>query len=104
MPFHTFRKMLSQSFPPKPTFSVDQIPDLSGRVVMVTGGNTGIGYETAKAVLAKNAKVYIACRSSEKGQSAITRLREQTGKDAHFLKLDLSSFASIEQAVQEFLR
>ncbi|KAK1221971.1 short-chain alcohol dehydrogenase [Marasmius sp. AFHP31] len=101
--FALLKKMISQSFPPKPTFSVDQIPDLTGQVIVVTGGNTGIGYETAKAVLAKNAKVYVACRSSEKGESAIARLREETGKDAHFLKLDLSSFASIEQAAQEFL-
>ncbi|KAK1221968.1 short-chain alcohol dehydrogenase [Marasmius sp. AFHP31] len=84
--FALLKKMISQSFPPKPTFSVDQIPDLTGQVVVVTGGNTGIGYETAKAVLVKNAKVY------------------ETGKDAYFLKLDLSSFASIEQAAQEFLR
>ncbi|KAL0066450.1 short-chain alcohol dehydrogenase [Marasmius tenuissimus] len=97
------KKMLNQSFPPEPTFSVDQIPNLSGQVVVVTGGNTGIGYETAKAVLVKNAKVYIACRSREKGRSAIARLREETGKDAHFLKLDLSSFVSIEQSAQEFL-
>ncbi|KAK1234546.1 short-chain alcohol dehydrogenase [Marasmius sp. AFHP31] len=102
--FALLKKMISQSFPPKPTFSVDQIPDLTGQVVVVTGGNTGIGYETAKAVLAKNAKVYVACRSSEKGESAIGRLREETGKDAHFLRLDLSSFVSIEQAAQEFLR
>ncbi|KAK1215776.1 short-chain alcohol dehydrogenase [Marasmius sp. AFHP31] len=102
--FALLKKMISQSFPPKPTFSVDQIPDLTGQVIVVTGGNTGIGYETAKAVLAKNAKVYVACRSSEKGKSAIVRLREETGKEAHFLRLDLSSFASIEQAAQEFLR
>ncbi|KAJ8079118.1 short-chain alcohol dehydrogenase [Marasmius tenuissimus] len=101
--FALLKKMISQSFPPKPTFSVDQIPDLTGQVIVVTGGNTGIGYETAKAVLAKNAKVYVACRSSEKGKSAIARLREETGRDAHFLRLDLSSFASIEQAAQEFL-
>ncbi|KAK1215775.1 short-chain alcohol dehydrogenase [Marasmius sp. AFHP31] len=100
----SLKSMISQSFPPKSTFSVEQIPDLSGRVVLITGGNTGIGYETAKAILPKNAKVYIACRSSEKGKSAIARLREETGKDVHFLKLDLSSFASIEQAAQEFLR
>ncbi|KAL0581532.1 hypothetical protein V5O48_000461 [Marasmius crinis-equi] len=98
------KTFVSQTFPSKPTFSVDDIPDLSGRVILVTGGNAGIGYETAKAVLSKNAKVYVACRSREKGEKALTSLREQTGKEAYFLQLDLASLASIRQAAQEFLK
>ncbi|KAK1227604.1 short-chain alcohol dehydrogenase, partial [Marasmius sp. AFHP31] len=100
----TIKTFVSQSWPSEPTFSVDQIPDLSGRVVLVTGGNAGIGYETAKAVLSKNAKVYIACRSREKGESALARLRQETGKEGHFLKLDLASLVSIREAASEFLR
>ncbi|KAL0581533.1 short-chain alcohol dehydrogenase [Marasmius crinis-equi] len=98
------KTFVSQSWPPKPAFSVDQIPDLSGRVILVTGGNAGIGYETAKAVLSKNAKVYIACRSREKGENALASLRKETGKEAHFLQLDLARLASVKEAAREFLK
>lgn len=39
---------ICQFFPPKSKFAVDDIPDLSGKVVIVTGANTGVGFETAK--------------------------------------------------------
>lgn len=43
-----FTDLLTQSFPPKPKFKVDHIPDLSGKVAIVTGANTGVGLEIAK--------------------------------------------------------
>ncbi|TFK84294.1 NAD(P)-binding protein [Polyporus arcularius HHB13444] len=94
---------MAQSFPPKPTFSVDQIPDLGGQIALVTGGNVGIGYETTKALLQHNAKVYLAARSKDKADAAIASLKEATGKEAIFLELDLSSLASIKKAAEEFL-
>ncbi|CAA7268672.1 unnamed protein product [Cyclocybe aegerita] len=93
----------TQSFPPKTKFKVEDIPDLTGKVVIVTGANTGVGKETAKALLAHNATVYVAARSKEKADQAIQDLKKQTGKEGIFLKLDLGDLKSIKAAAEEFL-
>ncbi|CUA69446.1 hypothetical protein RSOLAG22IIIB_14011 [Rhizoctonia solani] len=71
--------------------------------MIVTGGNTGIGMETCKALLNKNAKVYLAARSKSRADVAIEWLRHETnGKAPVFLELDLASLASVRKAVEEF--
>lgn len=95
---------IKQTWPPASRFSVDDIPDLSGKVIIVTGGNAGIGYETAKALLTRNARVYIASRSPEKAKKAIDHLRlECGGKEAIFLPLDLASLKEVKACAEEFL-
>ncbi|KAH9932785.1 NAD(P)-binding protein [Epithele typhae] len=88
----------AEMFPPKAKWSVDQIPDLTGRVIIVTGGNAGIGYETCKELLKHDAKVYLAARSKERADAAIARLKQDTGKEAIFLPIDLSSLTSVRIA------
>ncbi|KAG2010278.1 hypothetical protein CC2G_013116 [Coprinopsis cinerea AmutBmut pab1-1] len=95
---------ITEAFPPKPTWGVDDIPDLTGKVVIVTGATAGIGQETAKALLAHNAKVYVAARSETKAEETIRVLKELTGKEALFLKLDLGDLKSVKQAAEEFQR
>ncbi|KAF7314032.1 Short-chain dehydrogenase/reductase family protein [Mycena chlorophos] len=80
------------------------IPDLSGRIMLVTGGNSGIGYETVKQLLLKGARVYLAARSEDKATAAIAKLDAETGgKRALFLPLDLADLDSVRKASERFL-
>ncbi|OAX33475.1 NAD(P)-binding protein [Rhizopogon vinicolor AM-OR11-026] len=76
---------------------------MSGKVVLVTGANAGIGKETARVLLTKNAKVYLACRDKAKGEAAISELKDSTGKEAILLQLNLANLQSIKTAAEEFL-
>lgn len=73
------------------------VPDQSGRTAVVTGANTGIGFEAAKVLAAKGAKVVLAVRNLDKGKAAADRI---TG-DVTVQRLDLSSLDSIRQAAEE---
>jgi len=95
--------LAQQSFPPHPTWGVDDIPDLMGKVVIVTGGNAGVGKETVKALLLHNAKVYLAARSVTKANAAIAELKDETGKEAIFLQLDLSDLPAVRRSAEEFI-
>ncbi|KZT06459.1 NAD-P-binding protein [Laetiporus sulphureus 93-53] len=90
--------------PPSPKWSTDQIPDLSGKVIIVTGGNVNIGRKTVKGLLEHNAKVYMACRNEEKARETIEQLRQETGHEAIYIHLDLADLRSIKTTVNEFLR
>jgi len=97
-----FASYIAQSFPPKPKFGPENVPDLTGKVIVVTGGNGGIGYEIIKVLLLKNAKVYMASRSRERAEVAIAKLKDETGKEAIFLELDLADLKSVRKATDEF--
>jgi len=96
-------QVLSEQAPPASHYVPSRdIPDLSGKVVIVTGGNTGIGKETIRELLKKNAKVYMGARSRTRAEGAIADLKGDTGKEAIFLELDLASLDSITKAANEF--
>ncbi len=71
--------------------------NLSGKVAIVTGSNTGIGYETALDLYKKGAKVYVASRNEEKAQNAIERMKSDGGTgELIFEKLDLASLSAVK--------
>ena len=73
------------------SFGPDDLPDLSGTVAVVTGGNSGIGFHTAKALAAHGARVVLACRNVTAAEEAASRI---TG-DTRVERLDLASQASV---------
>ncbi|XP_061181395.1 WW domain-containing oxidoreductase-like [Saccostrea echinata] len=88
----------------------------SDKIVIVTGGNTGIGYETAKWIAMLGAHVIIACRSKDRAMHATTKMKADfedekkkgtpnltTGElSLEFMELDLSSLNSTEKFIEEF--
>ena len=84
-------------------WTLDQMPDQIGRVAVVTGANTGIGFETAAALAAGKAVVVLACRNPQKAENAIERIRARTpSAELEFIELDLASLASVERFASSF--
>ncbi|NVN53100.1 SDR family NAD(P)-dependent oxidoreductase [Mycolicibacterium hippocampi] len=80
-------------------WTATDVPDQSGRVVIVTGANTGIGYEAAAVLAGKGAHVVVAVRNLVKGKEAVDAItRSQPGADLALQELDLSSLASVRAA------
>ncbi|GBM12762.1 Retinol dehydrogenase 11 [Araneus ventricosus] len=78
---------------------------LHNKTVIITGGNGGIGKETALDLAARGAKVIIGCRDTEKGKKAVEDIRRQVPSSKVIVKrLDLASFSSIRQFAAEILK
>ena len=78
--------------------------DLSGRTFLVTGANTGIGRATAAGLASRGGRVYLACRSEEKGRAAAAAIVAATGNKAvTVLPLDLADLASVRTCAEQFL-
>ena len=77
------------------------IPDLTGKVIIVTGGNSGLGYESVKAFAEKGAEVILASRSTEKGNAAKSEMGDTKGKIVA-MPLDLMELASIQRFAETF--
>ncbi|SHU14072.1 SDR family NAD(P)-dependent oxidoreductase [Mycobacteroides abscessus] len=83
-------------------WSTTDIPDQTGRVAIVTGANTGLGLETAKALAAHGAHVVLAVRNAEKGKAAADAITAaHSNADVTLQSLDLSSLESVRRASDE---
>jgi NAD(P)-dependent dehydrogenase (short-subunit alcohol dehydrogenase family) len=81
------------------SWTVDQMPDCTERTVLITGANSGLGFEATKAFAANGATVIMACRSTDRGQQAATEIQNSTsntGATLNVRQCDLASLDSIE--------
>jgi NAD(P)-dependent dehydrogenase (short-subunit alcohol dehydrogenase family) len=90
---------------PKPDWSTSDIPSQKGRIVLITGGTSGMGYEDALALARAGADVIIAARSPERGAQAIARIRESVpDAKVQFEAVDLANLSSVSDLAQRLQR
>jgi dehydrogenase/reductase SDR family member 12 len=79
-------------------FRPSDLSDMSGKVVLITGANKGIGYAAATSIARLNAKVYLLCRDAGRGETARDEIIAATGnKNIHVMQLDVSSYSGVRK-------
>jgi len=83
-----------------------QLNDLTGKTYVITGANSGVGYEASRTLLSKGANVVMLNRSVERSTTAIQNLKQEFGHDAHvsFIYMDLAVLASVRTAAEKILQ
>lgn len=84
----------------------ERLGDLSGKTYLITGANAGAGFQAARTLLSKGAKMVMLNRSPEKSRDAVDALKAEFGADADvsFIHMDLASLASVRAAAEDVLR
>lgn len=84
-------------------WTFENIPDLQGKTIIVTGGNSGLGYESVKAFALKGATVILACRNLAKGEKAKNEiLKANPSGEIQVMQLDLANLTSVEAFAKKF--
>ncbi len=87
----------------KQNWTTENIPDQKGRIAVITGSSSGIGFEAAKVLANKNAKVIIAVRNLTKGEIAKSKIVGQNkSADVEVMKIDLSDLTSVKSFAEEY--
>ena len=82
-------------------FTAADVPAQEGKTIIVTGANTGIGFEIASVLASRGARVVLACRNKAKAEAAMARIGAAvTGADLAFLPLDQADLASVRAAAE----
>ena len=79
----------------------DRLPDLSGKTYLITGGNSGIGFEAAKYLSKAGGSIIIAARNLQKGSKAVEVLSAEAKGDVSLQLLDLADLSSVRRAADE---
>ena len=80
---------------------MSNIPNMNGKIVVITGANSGIGYQTALEMARNGATVCLACRNVNKAEAAMASIKLQVPKaDLIFLRLDLSDLSSVKRCAR----
>ena len=97
--------MADTTFGPK-GWTPERLSDQSGKTYVITGANAGAGFQAARILLKKSAKVVMLNRSAEKSEAAIADLKQQFGgqADVSFIRMDLSVLDSVREAAGEVLK
>lgn len=85
-------------------FQVLHGKDLNGKIAVITGANSGIGFETAKSLAFHGCEVIFACRNQKSTENAIQQIWNEklnAGKKCSFMELDLASLKSVQNFVKE---
>ena len=86
-----------------PPWTADDLPDLSGKTIVITGANSGLGYEAALELARKRATVVLACRNLDKARAATARIVAAVpGAAVEVMELDLASLASVRAFAAAF--
>ncbi len=87
----------------KRNWTSEDMPDLSGRVAVVTGANSGIGFETARGLARKGAHVVLASRDEAKGTAAMRELQSELPQASlELMTLDLADLSSVRSFAEAY--